>query len=179
MIQDAFLLSCSCLAHWKGSIFSVSCLFVHSNFRVLFLQISDYTMLPDIATLSERLRVCLQEGDESPRDFTTLFDMSIYQLDTTALPKIIKLVTSFMFPKTMGWIQILLPAAGVRRQLLAVYPITLHPVKLCSRGLGTGRISRSHITHTHTHLIKSFLCTKEDLPFADSKVSVFFFFVLV
>ncbi|XP_034977720.1 intraflagellar transport protein 52 homolog isoform X1 [Zootoca vivipara] len=53
-------------------------------------EISDYTMLPDIATLSERLRVCLQEGDESPRDFTTLFDMSIYQLDTTALPKIIK-----------------------------------------------------------------------------------------
>uniref|UniRef100_A0A0B8RRD2 Intraflagellar transport protein 52-like protein n=1 Tax=Philothamnus irregularis TaxID=1899461 RepID=A0A0B8RRD2_9SAUR len=53
-------------------------------------EISDYTMLPDIATLSERLRVCLQEGDENPRDFTTLFDMSIYQLDTTALPKIIK-----------------------------------------------------------------------------------------
>ncbi|XP_063153253.1 intraflagellar transport protein 52 homolog isoform X2 [Candoia aspera] len=53
-------------------------------------EISDYTMLPDIAILSERLRVCLQEGDENPRDFTTLFDMSIYQLDTTALPKIIK-----------------------------------------------------------------------------------------
>ncbi|XP_074868047.1 intraflagellar transport protein 52 homolog isoform X2 [Carettochelys insculpta] len=53
-------------------------------------EISDYTMLPDIATLSERLRVCLQEGDENPRDFTTLFDMSIYQLDTTSLPKVIK-----------------------------------------------------------------------------------------
>uniref|UniRef100_A0A8D0AZ18 Intraflagellar transport 52 n=1 Tax=Salvator merianae TaxID=96440 RepID=A0A8D0AZ18_SALMN len=53
-------------------------------------EISDYTMLPDIATLSERLRVCLQEGDENPRDFTTLFDMSIFQLDTTALPNIIK-----------------------------------------------------------------------------------------
>ncbi|XP_053105532.1 intraflagellar transport protein 52 homolog isoform X1 [Hemicordylus capensis] len=53
-------------------------------------EISDYTMLPDIATLSDRLRVCLQEGDENPRDFTTLFDMSVYQMDTTALPKIIK-----------------------------------------------------------------------------------------
>uniref|UniRef100_A0A8D2GI58 Intraflagellar transport 52 n=1 Tax=Urocitellus parryii TaxID=9999 RepID=A0A8D2GI58_UROPR len=52
--------------------------------------ISDYMMLPDTATLSERLRVCLQEGDENPRDFTTLFDLSIYQLDTTSLPKVIK-----------------------------------------------------------------------------------------
>ncbi|XP_049554664.1 intraflagellar transport protein 52 homolog isoform X2 [Orcinus orca] len=53
-------------------------------------EISDYMMLPDTATLSERLRVCLQEGDENPRDFTTLFDLSIYQLDTTSLPKVIK-----------------------------------------------------------------------------------------
>lgn len=55
-------------------------------------QITDYTMLPDTATLSERLRVCLQEGDENPRDFTTLFDLSIYQLDTTSLLKVIKSV---------------------------------------------------------------------------------------
>ncbi|XP_058893802.1 intraflagellar transport protein 52 homolog isoform X4 [Kogia breviceps] len=53
-------------------------------------EISDYMMLPDTAILSERLRVCLQEGDENPRDFTTLFDLSIYQLDTTSLPKVIK-----------------------------------------------------------------------------------------
>nr|XP_033818996.1 intraflagellar transport protein 52 homolog isoform X2 [Geotrypetes seraphini] len=53
-------------------------------------EISDYTMLPDTAKLSERLRVCLQEGDENPRDFTTLFDMTIYQLDTTSLSKVIK-----------------------------------------------------------------------------------------
>ncbi|XP_066869488.1 intraflagellar transport protein 52 homolog isoform X5 [Kogia breviceps] len=54
------------------------------------IMISDYMMLPDTAILSERLRVCLQEGDENPRDFTTLFDLSIYQLDTTSLPKVIK-----------------------------------------------------------------------------------------
>ncbi|XP_031809839.1 intraflagellar transport protein 52 homolog isoform X3 [Sminthopsis crassicaudata] len=53
-------------------------------------EISDYTMLPDTAMLSERLRVCLQEGDENPRDFTTLFDLSIFQLDTTSLSKVIK-----------------------------------------------------------------------------------------
>lgn len=33
-------------------------------------------MLPDTGCLSERLRVCLQEGEENPRDFTSLFDMS-------------------------------------------------------------------------------------------------------
>ncbi|CAI9573054.1 unnamed protein product [Staurois parvus] len=53
-------------------------------------EISDYTMLPDSNKLSQRLRVCLQEGDENPRDFTTLFDMGIYQLDTSSLPKVIK-----------------------------------------------------------------------------------------
>ncbi|XP_069508440.1 intraflagellar transport protein 52 homolog isoform X1 [Ambystoma mexicanum] len=53
-------------------------------------QITDYTMLPDTAKLSEHLRVCLQEGEENPRDFTTLFDMTIYQLDTTSLSKVIK-----------------------------------------------------------------------------------------
>ena len=41
-----------------------------------FAQIPDYTMLPDTDCLSVRLRVCLQEGEENPRDFTSLFDMS-------------------------------------------------------------------------------------------------------
>lgn len=65
-----------------------------SNDRGVYLcvQISDYTVLPDTATLSEQLRVCLQEGDENPRDFTKLFDTSLYQLDTTALPSVIKSV---------------------------------------------------------------------------------------
>ncbi|XP_031690853.1 intraflagellar transport protein 52 homolog [Oncorhynchus kisutch] len=39
-------------------------------------EIPDYTMLPDTGCLSVRLRVCLQEGEENPRDFTSLFDMS-------------------------------------------------------------------------------------------------------
>ncbi|KAM6319491.1 intraflagellar transport protein 52 homolog isoform 1-T1 [Podargus strigoides] len=53
-------------------------------------EISEYTMLPDTAALSEQLRVCLQEGDENPRDFTKLFDTSLYQMDTSALPSVIK-----------------------------------------------------------------------------------------
>ncbi|XP_036067691.1 intraflagellar transport protein 52 homolog isoform X1 [Oryzias melastigma] len=54
-----------------------------------FTQISDYTMLPDTALLSEQLRVCLQEGDEIPRDFTSLFDMSLFSLSTDTLPQVL------------------------------------------------------------------------------------------
>ncbi|XP_023662128.1 intraflagellar transport protein 52 homolog isoform X2 [Paramormyrops kingsleyae] len=52
-------------------------------------EITDYTMLPDTGCLSERLRVCLQEGDENPRDFTSLFDMSLFKLSTDSLPRVI------------------------------------------------------------------------------------------
>ncbi|KAL4655891.1 hypothetical protein GN956_G6218 [Arapaima gigas] len=52
-------------------------------------EITDYTMQPDTGCLSERLRVCLQEGDESPRDFTSLFDMSLLKLSTSTLPHVI------------------------------------------------------------------------------------------
>ncbi|XP_056293775.1 intraflagellar transport protein 52 homolog [Pseudoliparis swirei] len=51
--------------------------------------ITDYTMLPDIGCLAEQLRVCLQVGDENPRDFTSLFDMSLFNLSTDALPQVI------------------------------------------------------------------------------------------
>ena len=47
-------------------------------------------MLPDTGRLSERLRVCLQEGEENPRDFTSLFDMSMFKLSTNTLPQVIR-----------------------------------------------------------------------------------------
>ncbi|XP_077991220.1 intraflagellar transport protein 52 homolog [Glandiceps talaboti] len=53
-------------------------------------EISDYNMLPDTAKLAERLRVCLQESDDSPRDFNTLFNTSLYKMDTSVVPKVIK-----------------------------------------------------------------------------------------
>uniref|UniRef100_A0A8C3G7N5 Intraflagellar transport 52 homolog (Chlamydomonas) n=1 Tax=Cyclopterus lumpus TaxID=8103 RepID=A0A8C3G7N5_CYCLU len=52
-------------------------------------EITDYTMLPDLGCLAEQLRVCLQVGDENPRDFTSLFDMSLFNLSTDALPQVI------------------------------------------------------------------------------------------
>ncbi|KAM9759596.1 intraflagellar transport protein 52 homolog [Menidia menidia] len=52
-------------------------------------EISDYSLLPDAGCLSEQLRVCLQEGDENPRDFTSLFDTALFNLSTGTLPQVI------------------------------------------------------------------------------------------
>ncbi|XP_017296627.1 intraflagellar transport protein 52 homolog isoform X1 [Kryptolebias marmoratus] len=54
---------------------------------------TDYTMLPDTGRLSGQLRVCLQEGDENPRDFTSLFDRSLFNLSTDTLPQVISAYT--------------------------------------------------------------------------------------
>ncbi len=48
-------------------------------------QVADYHNLPNTAVLAEELRVCMQEGDEAPRDFTTLFDQDLFQLDFGAV----------------------------------------------------------------------------------------------
>lgn len=47
-------------------------------------------MLPDTAKLSDELKTCLQESDDVPRDITTLFDNSLFKLDTSLVPKAIK-----------------------------------------------------------------------------------------
>ncbi|KAJ0068850.1 hypothetical protein NL108_012092 [Boleophthalmus pectinirostris] len=52
-------------------------------------EITDYTMLPDTGGLSEQRRVCLQEGDENPRDFTQLFVTSLFNMSTDTLPQVI------------------------------------------------------------------------------------------
>lgn len=54
------------------------------------LQISDYHFLPDTAKRSQRVKPCLQEGEELPRDFTALFDRTLFKLDTTVLPDVLK-----------------------------------------------------------------------------------------
>eukprot|EP00128_Syssomonas_multiformis_P009926 Colp12_sorted_trinity150504_noHs@6361 len=48
--------------------------------------ISDYHFVPDTARLAERRRCCLQESEEVPKDFTKLFDQTLYKLDTSVIP---------------------------------------------------------------------------------------------
>ena len=53
-------------------------------------KISDYHFLPDTAKRAQRVQSCLQESEELPRDFTTLFDRTLFKLDTTVLPDVLK-----------------------------------------------------------------------------------------
>ncbi|KAH6576957.1 hypothetical protein BASA60_004300 [Batrachochytrium salamandrivorans] len=48
--------------------------------------ISDYHYLPETAKLSETLRSCLQESEDLPKDFTTMFDMKLFKFGTDLIP---------------------------------------------------------------------------------------------
>ena len=55
-------------------------------------EVSDYVSLPQTESLAEQLRTCLQEGEEIPRDFTSLFtlDDGLFNIDTDIIPEAIK-----------------------------------------------------------------------------------------
>lgn len=48
-------------------------------------------LLPDTASLSERLRSCLQEPEPIPRDFHRLFDDTLFKFDTRTIPETVAL----------------------------------------------------------------------------------------
>ena len=54
-------------------------------------EISEYNHVPDITALADRLRSCLQESDEMPKDFTTLFSPTLFKFDTDLIPEAIDL----------------------------------------------------------------------------------------
>jgi intraflagellar transport protein 52 len=51
--------------------------------------ITDYHHLPDTASLAERLRVAVEESEELPRDFTQLFDTTMFRFDTHLIPEVV------------------------------------------------------------------------------------------
>jgi len=59
-------------------------------------EISEYQHVPDITALADRLRSCLQESEDLPKDFTTLFNNNLYKFDTDLVPESIDLY------KTLG-----------------------------------------------------------------------------
>ena len=54
-------------------------------------ELSEYHPVPDITALADRLRSCLQESDELPKDFTTLFNEKLYKFDTDLIPETLEL----------------------------------------------------------------------------------------
>jgi|Transcript_395 intraflagellar transport protein 52 len=54
-------------------------------------ELSDYHHIPHTQGLAMNLRSCLQENEALPRDFTQLFDDSLFKFDTDLIPEAVKL----------------------------------------------------------------------------------------
>jgi len=53
--------------------------------------VSDLKLLPDTQSLADKVKGCLQEGEDVPRDWTTLFDDSLFKFDTALIPEAVAL----------------------------------------------------------------------------------------
>lgn len=53
-------------------------------------EVSDYHFLPKTSAMAEELRSCMQEGDETPRDFTQLFERDLFNIDTDVVPDAVR-----------------------------------------------------------------------------------------
>ena len=53
--------------------------------------VAEYVQLPDSEALAERVRCCLQETEEVTKDFTTLFDDTLFKFDTSLIPEAVAL----------------------------------------------------------------------------------------
>eukprot|EP00437_Effrenium_voratum_P024247 CAMPEP_0181410128 /NCGR_PEP_ID=MMETSP1110-20121109/7177_1 /TAXON_ID=174948 /ORGANISM="Symbiodinium sp., Strain CCMP421" /LENGTH=460 /DNA_ID=CAMNT_0023532661 /DNA_START=39 /DNA_END=1421 /DNA_ORIENTATION=- len=54
-------------------------------------ELSEYHHIPHTQGLAMNLRSCLQENEQLPRDFTQLFDDSLFKFDTDLIPEAVKL----------------------------------------------------------------------------------------
>jgi intraflagellar transport protein 52 len=53
--------------------------------------IKDYIYIPNIISLSDKVKSCLEEAKEPPRNFNDLFDMNLYTIDNNLVPESIEL----------------------------------------------------------------------------------------
>jgi len=54
-------------------------------------EFNDYLYVPNTQALSDNFKSCLQEAEPLPRDFTQLFDDTLFRFDTNLIPEAIKL----------------------------------------------------------------------------------------
>ncbi|KAJ1639144.1 hypothetical protein T492DRAFT_899632 [Pavlovales sp. CCMP2436] len=55
------------------------------------IEISEYIHVPDTESLAQRVRCCLEESEEVTKDFTVLFDHSLFKFDTSLIPEAVQL----------------------------------------------------------------------------------------
>jgi len=81
----------------NGKLFDVIIQFLTSDNMLLNSidanepDVSDYHQLPDTAKLAETVRSCLQESEDLPKDFTSMFDLDLFQFDTSYMASSIRL----------------------------------------------------------------------------------------
>jgi hypothetical protein len=54
-------------------------------------ELTEFAPIPNVELLSQSLKPCLQGLDELPRDFTKLFDLSMFGFDTNLIPETLRL----------------------------------------------------------------------------------------
>jgi intraflagellar transport protein 52 len=52
--------------------------------------IAEYNFIPDINNLSDRVKACLQDSEDIPRDFTKMFENDLFSFNMRHLPKVIR-----------------------------------------------------------------------------------------
>lgn len=52
--------------------------------------VNEYNNVPNINKLSDRVKTCLQDSEEIPRDLSKLFDDDLFALDMSHLPKVLE-----------------------------------------------------------------------------------------
>ena len=55
------------------------------------VDINEYTYIPNIISLSDKVKSCLEEAKEPPRNFNDLFDMNMFKIDNNLVPEAIEL----------------------------------------------------------------------------------------
>ena len=55
------------------------------------VEIQEYTYIPNIISLSDKVKSCLEEAKEPPRNFNDLFDLNMFKIDNNLVPEAIEL----------------------------------------------------------------------------------------
>ena len=96
---------------------------LHDRIDIDRPEYGDAQPLPNVASLADRLRSCLQEPEELPVDFTALFDTSLFKFDTALIPHAIALYKQLRVAHTP--LSLIAPQFEV--PLPAFQPAVFHP----------------------------------------------------
>lgn len=126
-------------------------------------EVNDYVQLPDTATLCGNVRSCLQESEDVPRDFSKMFDETLFKFDTNLIPEAVNLYDKLHVKKNT--LSLIVPQFEVPQPPLepAVFPPALkeHPTPALDLfdlddEFASDRVRLAHVTNK---------CSDSDLDF--------------